>query len=332
MTKFTIFSISLVLIIFLGACSPAEKKVIKNDAETKVYPNQPKNSESQPNKIEPEKMNESNEAEKAQKFYNALDKILPKRGLKTATLCDQNDSVSKRILEEYGSFFVASESVSPPPACMFTTAEEVNQFQAKAGISSENISGANVELQPNAMKALLSAIEEAKSQGLTITPRGGQEAARRSFDDTLRLWKSRFEFSLKFWQEKGKISVEQSEKLLSLPIKEQVREVLELEKNGIFFNKSLRPDGSILNEKADRSILYSVAAPGTSQHLSMLALDVEEFENKKVRDILANHGWFRTVQNDNPHFTYLGRSEAELERFGLKKIEKDTGEYWIPNV
>jgi hypothetical protein len=215
---------------------------------------------------------------------------------------------------------------------MFTSEAEVIQFQTKAGIAIENVNGIQIELQPNAMKALLEATEDAKAQGLSITPRGGAESARRGYEDTLRLWKSRFEFSLKFWQDKGKISNEKAEKLLSLPIKDQVKEVLELEKNGIFFNKSLRQNGSVLNETADRSILYSVAAPGTSQHLSMLALDIEEYENKQVREILAKHGWFRTVQNDNPHFTYLGRNESELESFGLKKIEKDTGEYWIPNI
>src|SRR5207237_580072 len=104
----------------------------------------------------------------------------------------------------------------------------------------------------------LKAREKAQEKGLDITPRGGSEAARRSFEDTLRLWKSRFEPASEYWKNQGRLTEKQVETLKVLPIKEQVREVLELEKQKIFFNT-----------RFDNSILYSVAAPGTSQHLSM---------------------------------------------------------------
>ncbi|MCU0239114.1 MAG: hypothetical protein MUC29_06705 [Pyrinomonadaceae bacterium] len=315
MCRLKIFS--FILILILSGCFSAEKK----ETTSKATPLPPNNSESQPIIEKKEPMKEAIERPKKQKFQESLTEILPKRGMNLGTICDESDSVSKRILHEYGSIFIANESVLPPTVCMFTSDEEVNNFQAKAGISSENVNGTQIELQPNAMKALLSAVEEAKAQGLSITPRGGEESARRGYADTLRLWKSRFEPACEHWLGKGKLNAEQIEKLKVLPIKEQVKEVLELEKDGIYFNTFF-----------NNSILYSVAAPGTSQHLSMLALDVEEFGNKRVREILAKNGWFRTVQNDDPHFTYLGRSEAELESFGLKKIENDKGEYWIPNV
>ena len=95
--------------------------------------------------------------------------------------------------------------------------------------------------------------------------------------------------------------------------------VLDLENKGVFFSTDFK-----------KSILYSVAAPGTSQHLSMLAFDVKEFGDEKIRRILANHGWFRTVQSDAPHFTYLGYKESDLERLGLRKIPD--GGFWVPNV
>ena len=80
------------------------------------------------------------------------------------------------------------------------------------------------------------------------------------------------------------------------------------------------------------SILYSVAAPGTSQHLAMLAFDVNEYQNEEVRNILAKHGWFRTIRNDHAHFTFLGRQEADLSKFGLRVIITGKGKFWIPNL
>lgn len=253
-------------------------------------------------------------------FYSVLEYTLSKRNLKKSDICDENDPVQKRILTEYGALFL-SASATAPPTCMFKSAEEVTSFQNKAGIAGETIAGAKVELQPSAMKALLEAREEAKSQGLDITPRDGAEASRRFFDDTLRLWKSRFEPACEHWKKKGKLTDEQINKLKSLPINEQVKEVLELEKQGIYFNTFF-----------NATILSSVAAPGTSPHLSMYAFDATEFNNPKVRQILGNHGWFRTIKGDAPHFTFMGVKEDELKNMGLQRVETKDGEFWIPNV
>ena len=106
-----------------------------------------------------------------------------------------------------------------------------------------------------------------------------------------------------------------------MPIPEQIAEIFKLEEQGIYFAKSL-----------DKSIIYSVAPPGTSQHISMLALDVKEHGNAKVREILANHGWFQTVVSDLPHFTYLGAKETDLPNLDLKKVSDGGRVYWIPNI
>lgn len=258
---------------------------------------------------------------KRPKFYKVLDKILPARGLDKENICNEQDAVQLRILNEYGSVFIVGDGVVPPPKCMFEDADEVNAFQQRIFKAGAEINGTRIELQTIAMEQLLEARKAAVKEGLDITPRGGFEAARRSFADTLRLWKSRFEPALAYWLKEGRLNAEQVEKLKSLPVKEQVREVLELEKQGIYFNTWF-----------NNSILYSVAAPGTSQHLSMLALDVKEFADERVRKILAEHGWFRTVQNDTPHFTFLARREKDLKKMGLKKVETKDGEFWIPDV
>lgn len=252
-------------------------------------------------------------------FHSVLEYSLSKRNLKKSDICDESNPVQKRILNEYGAVFLTN--ATPPTACMFTTNDQVINFQNKVSAAKETMGGALIELQSEAMNALLKAIDEAKSQNLKITPRDGAEAAKRGFDDTLRLWKSRFEPACEHWKGKGKLTDEQVNKLKSLPINEQVKEVLELEKQGIYFNTFF-----------NATILSSVAAPGTSQHLSMLAFDANEFENEKVRKILGNHGWFRTVKGDAPHFTFLGVKEDELKNIGLQQVETKDGEFWIPNV
>lgn len=252
-------------------------------------------------------------------FYSVLEYTLSKQNLKKSDICDESNPVQKRILEEYGAVFLTN--AAPPPACMFTTEAQVTDFQNKVGARTETIGGAPVALQSEAMTALLSAIEEAKTQNLKITPRDGAEASKRGFEDTLRLWKSRFEPACEHWKKLGKLNDEQINKLKSLPINEQVKEVLELEKQGIYFNTFF-----------NATILSSVAAPGTSQHLSMLAFDAEEFANEKVQKIMGNHGWFRTVKGDAPHFTFLGVKEDDLKNMGLQKVETKDGDFWIPNV
>lgn len=255
------------------------------------------------------------------KFYDALRTALAERKRKIEDLCDREDKIAQRILNDYGAVFLAKEPSLPPPVCMFTSSDAVLRFQQEAGIAAETIAGARVELQKTAMQALLAARRDAQSEGLDITPRDGAEAGRRSFEDTLRLWDSRFLPALVYWTGKGRITATEADELKKLPLKQQVAAVLNLEERGIYFSKDF-----------SKSILYSVAAPGCSQHLSMLAFDANEFQNRRVRDILARHGWFRTVQNDLPHFTFLGLREDELARRGLKKLETRDGEFWIPNV
>jgi hypothetical protein len=108
---------------------------------------------------------------------------------------------------------------------------------------------------------------------------------------------------------------------LSLPLRDQVREIISLEERGLFFSKDF-----------SKSILASVAPPGASQHISMLALDVNENAKPAVRSILARHGWFQTVLCDLPHFTYLGVTETELTSLGLRKVNFGKRVFWIPDL
>ena len=266
-------------------------------------------------------LRESKNLKEPTPFYEALAKALKKRKIKLENICPPSDPVSRRILEEYGAIFVADKKVTPPPVCIFTTEEQVTKFQDDAGFEAEVIGFDEVELQPEALKKLNKAREEARKEGLDITPRDGAEAARRNYEDSVRLWNSRFEPALDYWQSQGRLTAEQVARLRSLPLSQQIAEVLELEKTGIYFSKDL-----------SKSILYSIAAPGTSQHIAMLAFDVNEFENPRVREIMAKHGWFQTVLSDLPHFTFLGLKEKDLPKHGLRSLEINGQVFWIPNV
>ena len=254
-------------------------------------------------------------------FYEILGKSLKKRKIKIENLCPTSDLVARRILEEYGAVFVASKKVMPPPVCIFSSEQEVTQFQERAGYKTERIGFDDIELQPESMKALMKAREEAQKEGLDITPRDGAEAARRTYADSLQLWDTRFLPALDYWLAQGRLTEAQVARLKGLPLHDQIAEVLELEKGGVYFSKDLA-----------KSILYSIAAPGTSQHIAMLAFDVNEFDIPRVREILAKHGWFQTVLSDLPHFTFLGLKEKDLPKNGLKNVEVDGQTFWIPNV
>lgn len=254
-------------------------------------------------------------------FYEALKKALKKRKANLDLICPPADPVARRILEEYGAVFVADKKVKPPPVCIFTNEEQVTKFQDDAGFKGEYIAYDTVELQPEALKRLLKAREEAQKEGLDITPRDGAEAARRNYEDSVRLWNSRFDPALDYWLEQGRLTADDVNRLRSLPLLQQIAEVLELEKIGIYFSKDL-----------SKSILYSIAAPGTSQHIAMLAFDVNEFENPRIREIMAKHGWFQTVLSDLPHFTFLGLKEKDLPKHGLRSVEVNGQVFWIPNV
>ena len=153
-----------------------------------------------------------------------------------------------------------------------------------------------------------------------MNPRG-PDAASRSYNDTVELWRSRVEPALDHWLAKGRISRETAIRIRQMSPFDQVHEVLTLEDEGIFFAKDL-----------SKSILYSVAPPGASQHLAMLAFDVREFDEPVVRDTLAEHGWFQTVTSDLPHFTYLGLSKEELPSRGLKEVENAGRTFWVPDI
>jgi hypothetical protein len=252
-------------------------------------------------------------------FLNVLASRLATINLTVETFCPQDNILTKRILKDYGAVFVGNGLYSAP--CYFRDDNVTLDVQNRLGITANMIGGVRIELQPAAMAALLKAVAEAKSQGLNITPRGGSIAGRRSFSATLGLWNRNVSKGLAHWVRLGKLTREQAQTIPRMEIMNQVALILELEDQGIYFSTNF-----------DKSILYSVAAPGTSQHNLMLAFDVTQFANPRVRQILATNGWFQTVASDLPHFTYLGVTESQLPSLGLRSVSIGNQIFWIPQM
>jgi len=254
-------------------------------------------------------------------FHRALAHTLDAQSLSFDALCPPGDRLAARVLAEYGAMFVSVPEVTPPPVCVFADEREVAEFQRSVPCAESLIAGYEVRLQQRALESLLRARHHARRIGLDITPRDGAEAARRTFADGVRLWNSRLLPALAHWTARGRLSESEAERLRSLAPREQALAVLDLEAGGMFFSKDF-----------SKSVLQSIAAPGTSQHLAMLAFDAVEFNDAAVRAVLREHGWFQTVVSDLPHFTYLGWREQDLAANGLCRTGEHDRPFWIPNL
>jgi hypothetical protein len=238
-------------------------------------------------------------------------------------LSSASTSVEKRLFAEYGAVFATT--ATPPPRIIFTDAAQVEVFQSSLSVARAVLGQHEIELQTAAMVALVAAENEIAARGGSITARAA-DAGSRSYEDTVRLWMRNVNRGLQHWQGLGRITSEQAVAILGLSPAEQTAAILSLEDTErLFFGTFF-----------DKSILYSVAAPGASQHLSNLAFDVAEYEDPEVKDVLGRHGWYRTVPHDLPHFTYLGRAQDAMADCGLERVELVYGalvyDFWIPDL
>ncbi len=224
----------------------------------------------------------------------------------------RQEELNARLQHEYGAVFLARNGVVIPPRDMFSSEDEVGAWQA--GVSKND---GDYILQTPANAALAASRKEARALGLAISP-GDVDAAARNYAHTIELWRNRVEPGLDRWVSLGRLDPTEAERIRTLPGREQTIAILELEKQGMFFSKDFT-----------KSILSSVAPPGTSQHLALLAFDVKEHRNPRVRAILERHGWYQTVFNDEPHFTYLGMTKLEVEALGLKTVVSRGRRYWV---
>jgi hypothetical protein len=242
--------------------------------------------------------------------------------MSSACICSISDEpVALRLISEYGAMFSAVDKVQLPNRCIFENEMQVTEFHRGAKSSVETIGGVTIELQDAAMTALISVQTEAAKKGLRISPLDGSIAGKRSYSDTIRIWNSRYLKALFHWVRRGKVSPEEAEIARQDKVLTQIRKVMDWENNGLNFGTNIKG-----------SIFSSTAPPGTSQHLSMLAFDVVQYSNRSVRAIMNKHGWFQTVANDPPHFTFLGLTEKELPSRGLKNIVRGNYKFWVPDL
>jgi hypothetical protein len=232
---------------------------------------------------------------------------------------DREDPLAVRVISEFGAVFVAQGGAVAPARWIFPDEGAVSAFQGGLPVRAGGWLPP-AELQAAAVASLEAASREAAARGLTLSPNGAG-SARRSYAETVRLWRSRLEPGLEHWVRRGALARAEGERVRALPPREQVEAALALEERGLW-----------LSTRFDKSILQSVAAPGTSQHLSLLAVDVKEHADPAVRAILARHGWYQTVYSDLPHFTYVGVAEGELPSLGLVRRENAGRTFWVVDV
>ena len=232
----------------------------------------------------------------------------------------ETDIVAKRVLESYGSMFSASDSVTLPSVCIHDSEAPVLRFQKLLAAQRVEMSSP-ISLQAAAANSLRVAIGEAVERQMKISPLDGSIAGARSYGDTLMLWNSRVFPALNYWSRRGRLSPLDLDALARLEPAKKVGKILEWENQGIYFSTD-----------RSRSILTSTAPPGSSQHLALIALDIVEYGNPEVRAILNRNGWYQTIVDDPPHFTFLGHREDELPARGLKLVYKGSYAFWIPNL
>lgn len=230
-----------------------------------------------------------------------------------------NDDVGKRILREYGSMLVA-KGVTAPPKLVFQDEADVAAFHGSVSASSETFGGIGVTLQSAALEAFKAAVAKGRTEAISIGPRNA-DSSKRTYGQTVDNWKSRVDPGLKHWVSKGRLTQAEADRIAGLSPAAQIPEILRLEDQGIFFAQDL-----------SKTIMYSVAPPGTSQHISLLAIDIEQHADARARSIMAEHGWYQTIPSDMPHFTFLGVKESELPGLGLKKVQSGGRDFWIPEL
>ncbi|MEA5597177.1 D-alanyl-D-alanine carboxypeptidase family protein [Rivularia sp. UHCC 0363] len=84
----------------------------------------------------------------------------------------------------------------------------------------------------------------------------------------------------------------------------------------------------LVRQGKETRILGTVAPPGASQHLWGLAIDLK-VNNKKQVQALNQNGWYRTVEYDVPHWTYVGYPPEKLPKLGFEKKLIRGITYWL---
>ena len=84
----------------------------------------------------------------------------------------------------------------------------------------------------------------------------------------------------------------------------------------------------LVKQGKETRILGTVAPPGASQHLWGLAIDLK-VTNKKQITALNQNGWYRTVEHDVPHWSYVGYPPETLLRLGFRKKVISRITYWV---
>lgn len=232
-----------------------------------------------------------------------------------------SDPLAARVLAEYGAMYAASDLVTVPAKCIYSNSQEVAAYQQTLKISVTEFAGNRIELQAAAAAALEAAQADAAAANIRLSPFDPPVAGRRDYNDSVRIWNKRLFPALDHWEGVGIIGADESFEMRNMPFVEQARKVLEWESRGYKFGTG-----------RTKSIFASCSPPGTSQHLSLIAFDLLQYSDRRVREIMNRNGWYQTVIDDPGHFTFLGLPETQLPARGLKLVPAGGYAYWVPDI
>ncbi|MDX1985634.1 MAG: D-alanyl-D-alanine carboxypeptidase family protein [Candidatus Obscuribacter sp.] len=235
------------------------------------------------------------------------------RGRPLHQICDPAEPVSAAILAQYGALYVSEPQLVLPSNCI-PTRQELSEFSRRVVFENRTIDGIQVSFQRPALDAFMGAREAASARGLSIRP-NGTNATLRDYETTVEIWQRNLQAGINVH---GAAAGRQTE-LLSPDIRLSIAVVLDLEKSGL-----------LLGSGGGKSILQVAAPPGTSQHISGLAVDIVEHEDAQVRQIMADNGFYQTIANDFTHFTYLGLKSDQLSAVGLAPREIEGRTFYVP--
>lgn len=230
-------------------------------------------------------------------------------------------ALEERLLREYGAPIAAADSsLRRPSAVVLFDADALVREQRRLALDSAIVGTDTVTLQAPALRALRDVMSRARRSHLRLTLVGDRSASLRQFTDTELFWTTRVDRRLRRLTDDGEMTVKRADSIRVMPLREQVERVLELEDRGFCFGGT-----------GEKTILHSVAAPGSSQHLFGYAIDVAEHADARIRRLLEAAGFRQTVLDDQPHFTWLGvMPDRELRRRGLIRVRSGGRTYWVP--
>lgn len=256
---------------------------------------------------------------------------LRSKGIDINIFCDPRSVVTRKVLEEYTSHLIA-RGIVLPSVCMLNETQSTN-FKSSlksSDVASVRLAGMRFEFQRKAAIDLQKVIDRLATLKISQLNFAREHSDRRP-PITLAVG-GRTQKINRDWAIRDYQTVAENWEFDPAPGAIRTLIIEELNQG-----ESMNPLYKGRNGNKPR--MRSVAIPGASQHMLLVAFDLNNAtcKNQAVVKLLSDHGWWRTIRDDNCHFTYLGwNTERQLKENGMKKVvcpRSDTNyAFWVPRI